>query len=338
MPPPSSLATLLLAPTLPTHEHLLRGGGKFRKMNFFRCASRTSRTRRRPAAVDGVPPALQIPPDTKILTARSPAPYSPTTPRRAHSPTAFSGSVPASFPYSCSSFPSSDRSAGQRSPPSHSTYSCALCARLRVLAMYVYVGIAECAPAFPDTLLAHTGFPKSAHYRSYASSSDIFGAWFGFGFGFGMVHTFTSPRHHPLTHYPPRPVVRGGKTIPHKPQLVVSYSTCPPLSSWPLRAQLCNRSCSNKHQQQPSNRDGVRVRRHLAHAGGVLYGMELGSVTLKINNQHTRPAARDFEWGTTNSFVIGTAVINTHYGVSGCVFLTANPSSSLTLRVCHSRR
>ena len=26
----------------------------------------------------------------------------------------------------------------------------------------------------------------------------------------------------------------------------------------------------------------------LAHAGGVLYGMELGSVTLKINNQHTR--------------------------------------------------
>ena len=32
---------------------------------------------------------------------------------------------------------------------------------------------------------------------------------------------------------------------------------------------------------------GVRVRRHLAHAGGVLYGMELGSVTLKINNQHT---------------------------------------------------
>ncbi len=32
---------------------------------------------------------------------------------------------------------------------------------------------------------------------------------------------------------------------------------------------------------------GVRVRRHLAHAGGVLYGMELGSVTLKINTQHT---------------------------------------------------
>ena len=30
-------------------------------------------------------------------------------------------------------------------------------------------------------------------------------------------------------------------------------------------------------------------RRHLAHAEGVLYGMELGSVTLKINNQPTNP-------------------------------------------------
>ena len=48
-------------------------------------------TRRRPAAEDGVPPSLQIQPHTHILTARSPAPYSPTTPRRAHSPTAFSG-------------------------------------------------------------------------------------------------------------------------------------------------------------------------------------------------------------------------------------------------------
>jgi hypothetical protein len=158
-------------------------------------------TRRRPAALDGVPPSLQIPPHVRILTARSPAPYSPTTARRAHSPTAFFDAAPASFPYACSSLPSPDRSAGQRSPPSHSTYSRALCARLRVLAMYVYVGIVECAPASHCTLLAHTQVSRRAHtYRSYSSSSDIFGAWFGFGFGFGMVHT--SPRHHPLTHYP----------------------------------------------------------------------------------------------------------------------------------------
>ncbi len=46
-------------------------------------------TRRRPAAEDGVPPSLQIPPHTH--TARSLAcPYSPFR-RRAHSPTAFSG-------------------------------------------------------------------------------------------------------------------------------------------------------------------------------------------------------------------------------------------------------
>jgi hypothetical protein len=47
-------------------------------------------TRRRPAAEDGVPPSLQVPPHTHILLARSPAPYSPFR-RRAHSPTAFSG-------------------------------------------------------------------------------------------------------------------------------------------------------------------------------------------------------------------------------------------------------
>ena len=47
-------------------------------------------TRQRPAAEDGVPPSLQIPPHTHILLARSPAPYSPFR-RRAHSPTAFSG-------------------------------------------------------------------------------------------------------------------------------------------------------------------------------------------------------------------------------------------------------
>ena len=47
-------------------------------------------TRRRPAAEDGVPPSLQIPPHTHILLARSPAPYSPFL-RRAHSTTAFSG-------------------------------------------------------------------------------------------------------------------------------------------------------------------------------------------------------------------------------------------------------
>jgi len=36
----------------------------------------------------------------------------------------------------------------------------------------------------------------------------------------------------------------------------------------------------------------------LAHAGWVLYGMELGSVTLKINNQHTlaNPLPKHRHW------------------------------------------
>jgi hypothetical protein len=58
--------------------------------------------RRRPAAEDGVPPSLQITTLTHILLARSPAPYSPFPPRRAVSPTAFSGPMarPARAPCS----------------------------------------------------------------------------------------------------------------------------------------------------------------------------------------------------------------------------------------------
>jgi hypothetical protein len=39
--------------------------------------------------------------------------------------------------------------------------------------------------------------------------------------------------------YPPRSLVRDEQTHPHRPRLVVSHSTCPPLSSSP-REQLCN--------------------------------------------------------------------------------------------------
>jgi hypothetical protein len=56
------------------------------------------------------------------------------------------------------------------------------------------------------------------------------------------VHWHTSPRtrspssrHPPSTHhpFPPRSLVCGGQASPHKPRLVVSHSTCPPLSSSP---------------------------------------------------------------------------------------------------------
>jgi hypothetical protein len=56
------------------------------------------------------------------------------------------------------------------------------------------------------------------------------------------LHSHTPPRtrspssrHPPFTHYPfpLRSLVCGGQPSPHKPRLVVSHSTCPPLSSSP---------------------------------------------------------------------------------------------------------
>ena len=50
---------------------------------------------------------------------------------------------------------------------------------------------------------------------------------------------------------PPRPLVRDGQPSPHRPRLVVSRSTCPPLSPFP-HVKLYDdddneRYCSNKH-------------------------------------------------------------------------------------------
>jgi len=56
------------------------------------------------------------------------------------------------------------------------------------------------------------------------------------------IHSHTPPRtrspssrHPPFPHYPfpLRSLVCGGQPSPHKPRLVVSHSTCPPLSSSP---------------------------------------------------------------------------------------------------------
>ena len=60
--------------------------------------------------------------------------------------------------------------------------------------------------------------------------------------GCGIVATpMHAPSHSPSapppsftqSPYSPRSLVRDGQTIPHKPRLVVSHSTCPPLSSSP---------------------------------------------------------------------------------------------------------
>ena len=172
-----------------------------------------------------MPPSLQIPPHTHILLARSPAPYSPFPPRRALSPTAFSGPMarPARAP--CSH--------PQPGPPDSATspvivlYSRALCACLCVLAL----------PPSP------AGFPMSAHlsrlrlFQRHLRSL----VWVGVCV-WDWIHSHTPPRTRspssrppPFTHYPfpPRSLVCGGQPSPHKPRLVVSHSTCPPLSSSP---------------------------------------------------------------------------------------------------------
>jgi hypothetical protein len=54
--------------------------------------------------------------------------------------------------------------------------------------------------------------------------------------------------------FPEKQGTLDGQTSPHRPRLVVSRSTCPPLfPPPPPREQLCNRYCSNK--QQPSQEE-----------------------------------------------------------------------------------
>jgi hypothetical protein len=127
----------------------------------------------------------------------------------------------------------------------------------------------------------HTGFPMSAHlsrlrlFQRHLRSMVWVGVWI-----WDWIHSHTPPctrshssRHPPFTHYPcpPRSLVCGGQPSPHKPRLVVSHSTCPPLSSSP-RAQLCIRYCSNKQQRGPPTTGSISMnifgrenRDHIAH-------------------------------------------------------------------------
>ena len=111
-------------------------------------------TRRQSAAGDGVPPSLQIPPHTRILLARSPAPYSPFC-QGAHPPTAFSGPMARpSLPLASSSLTHTRRMdcfCNQNADQLGSLAGLSFPA--------VYVGLVECAPAPPppaSSSLTHT--------------------------------------------------------------------------------------------------------------------------------------------------------------------------------------
>ena len=98
--------------------------------------------------------------------------------------------------------------------------------------------VCVCVLALP---LSPAGFLMNAHlsrlrlFQRHIRSLVWVGVW-------DWIHSRTPPRtrspssRHPLfTHYPfpPRSLVCGGQPSPHKPRLVVSRSTCPPLSSSP---------------------------------------------------------------------------------------------------------
>jgi hypothetical protein len=151
----------------------------------------------------------------------------------------FSDCTPASFPYASAFFThphtlSLDSfcrpTAGKSSSPAG-------------LFPLVYACVVDCAPASPYEYSTHTGFPMSAHlsrlrlFQRHLRSLVWVWVWV-----WDWIHSHTSlrtrspsSRHPPFTHYPfsPRSQVCDGQTSPHKPRLVVSHSTCPPLSSSP---------------------------------------------------------------------------------------------------------
>jgi hypothetical protein len=98
---------------------------------------------------------------------------------------------------------------------------------------------------FPDERTPIEATPLSA-------TSTELGLGWGLGLGLdSLSHSsshalpfFSPPSFHTLC-LSPRSLVCGGQPSPHKPRLVVSHITCPPLSSSP-RAQLCIRYYSNK--------------------------------------------------------------------------------------------
>jgi hypothetical protein len=89
----------------------------------------------------------------------------------------------------------------------------------------------------------HTGFPMSAHLsRLRLFQQQLRGSVWVWVWVWDWIHSHTPPRtrspssrHPPFTHYPfpLRSLVCGGQPSLHKPRLVVSHSTCPPLSSSP---------------------------------------------------------------------------------------------------------
>ena len=135
------------------------------------------------------------------------------------------------------------RSAGQRNQPSHSTVLA------RPVCLFVRVIAASFPYRFPDERTPIEATPLSA-------TSTELGLGSGLGLGLdSLSHSsshwlpfFSLPSFHTLALFR-RSLVFGGQPSPHKPRLVVSHSTCPPLSSSPhahsfvLGTAVINNNC-----------------------------------------------------------------------------------------------
>jgi hypothetical protein len=108
----------------------------------------------------------------------------------------------------------------------------------------VYVGVVECAPASPYTYSSSTHRFPDERTPIEATPLSATSAELGLGLGLGLgldslshssshaLPFFSPPSFHTLA-FPPRSPVCGGQPSPHTPRIVVSHSTCPPLSSSP---------------------------------------------------------------------------------------------------------
>jgi hypothetical protein len=108
----------------------------------------------------------------------------------------------------------------------------------------VYVGVVECAPASPYIYSSSTHRFPDERTPIEATPLSATSAELGLGLGLGLgldslSHSsshalpFFSPPSFQTLAFPPHSLVCGGQPSPHKPRLVVSHSTCPPLSSSP---------------------------------------------------------------------------------------------------------
>ena len=97
-----------------------------------------------------------------------------------------------------------------------------------------------------------------------------------------MRSRLSAPRRHEPSE-PPRAV--RSATSRHGASTLLFLSSLGTLVRPVIFPRENNQKCVPYPERNEHHAEGVRVHRHLAHVGRVLYGTELGSVTLKINNQ-----------------------------------------------------